>query len=70
MEWQNISEEAKRLIRKMLCYDPEQRLTAEEVLRDPWIVNLTSQKGFENPLIVETLKNLHAFNVYLRFLAL
>eukprot|EP01038_Epipyxis_sp_PR26KG_P006844 gene6844-9369_t len=36
--WQNVSNEAKDLIRRLLTYDPIQRITAEEALmRHPWI---------------------------------
>lgn len=30
--WDNISDSAKKLIREMLCTDPSQRLTAQQVL--------------------------------------
>lgn len=36
-EWKNISNEAKDLIKKMLIYDPNQRITAEAALNHPWI---------------------------------
>ncbi|ONK54798.1 uncharacterized protein A4U43_UnF11210 [Asparagus officinalis] len=39
-----VSREAKDLMRKMMCRDPERRLSAEAVLRHPWI------KSFENEL--------------------
>ncbi|KAG2683142.1 hypothetical protein I3843_10G019600 [Carya illinoinensis] len=35
--WPNISENAKDLVRKMLVRDPRKRITAHEVLCDPWI---------------------------------
>ncbi len=34
--WENISEEAKSLIRKMLTYDYKTRPSAEELLNDTW----------------------------------
>jgi len=43
--WDNISKEAKELIGKMLTIDPKKRITAEEVLKDPWITGASS-----NPL--------------------
>ena len=36
-EWDNISEDAKSLIKKMLT-DSTERITAEEVLKDPWVL--------------------------------
>lgn len=36
--WQQVSSEAKDLIKRLLTYDPNQRITAEEALmRHPWI---------------------------------
>lgn len=35
-EWQAISEEAKDLIRGLMCVDPKKRLTADEALAHPW----------------------------------
>lgn len=35
-EWQAISEEAKDLIRGLMCVDPKKRLTADQALAHPW----------------------------------
>ncbi|KAJ6799567.1 calcium-dependent protein kinase 26-like [Iris pallida] len=40
--WPVISESAKDLIRKMLCSQPSDRLTAHEVLCHPWICEMES----------------------------
>jgi calcium-dependent protein kinase len=36
-EFKNISQEAKDLIKKMLTYDLNARIGAEEALNHPWI---------------------------------
>lgn len=36
-DWENISEDAKDLIRSLLVIDPVERLTVDEALRSPWI---------------------------------
>lgn len=36
-EWSKTSDDAKSLIRGMLCKDPQKRLTAEQCLRHPWL---------------------------------
>lgn len=36
-EWESISDEAKDLVSRMLCYDPSNRITAQEILLHPWI---------------------------------
>ncbi|CAG2055297.1 unnamed protein product [Timema podura] len=40
-EWQNVSQDAKDLIRGMLCIDPTQRLTIDQVVRNKWIAQYT-----------------------------
>ncbi|GFQ01959.1 phosphoenolpyruvate carboxylase kinase 2 [Phtheirospermum japonicum] len=37
--FRSVSPEAKDLLRKMICRDVSRRLSAEQVLRHPWIVN-------------------------------
>lgn len=36
-EWQNVTEQAKELIRGMLNVDPVRRLTIDDVMANPWI---------------------------------
>lgn len=35
--WDNISDEAKDLVKKMLAHDQNDRLTAREALQHPWL---------------------------------
>jgi len=35
--WEDVSSEAKNLINKLLTYDPEKRINAEEAIQDVWI---------------------------------
>jgi calcium/calmodulin-dependent protein kinase I len=35
--WDNVSEEAKDLIRKLLVIDSDKRLSAEQILQHPWL---------------------------------
>jgi calcium/calmodulin-dependent protein kinase I len=37
--WDSVSDVAKDLISKLLCINREKRLSAEEVLKHPWLVN-------------------------------
>ena len=39
VQWNSISEDAKQLVRRMLYPDPSLRITAEEALRDNWILH-------------------------------
>lgn len=40
--WGSVSKEAQELIKKMLAKDPAQRITAAEILEDPWLVDKAS----------------------------
>jgi calcium-dependent protein kinase len=43
-EWNNISEEAKDLVRFMLVYEPSKRILASDALHHPWIKNHKDSK--------------------------
>ena len=36
-EWKNISKEAKYMIKKMLTFNPDERVSADVALNDQWI---------------------------------
>lgn len=42
--WDEISDEAKDLITKLLVKDPKQRLTAAQVLKHAWVISVASEK--------------------------
>lgn len=65
---ETISQEAKNFIRKMMEYDPHKRITAEQAIKDPWIVKNTDSATQEVPLIMSALENMRNFRVNLFFL--
>jgi len=54
-EWEGVSEEAKDLIRKMLIVDPAKRITAEEILKHPWILGIDQEPVDEELKVAEEL---------------
>jgi len=36
-EWQDVSQDAKDLIKGMLCTDPAKRLTIDQVVKNRWV---------------------------------
>lgn len=48
--WDDISEDAKNLIRRLLVVNPAERLTAEQVLQDNWIKTASSTRKLTNTL--------------------
>ena len=41
--WKNISSKAKEFIKKILKKDKEERITIEQILKDPWIENYVDE---------------------------
>ena len=42
--WDNVSENAKDLIKKLLVVEPEKRLSTEEILKHPWLTQTVHSK--------------------------
>ncbi|OMJ69612.1 hypothetical protein SteCoe_32610 [Stentor coeruleus] len=62
-EWEKISPDAKKLIQKMLEYDPKLRYSAKQALQDPWIISNTSANHSDNLFDASSLENLKGFRV-------
>ncbi|KAL9231786.1 hypothetical protein vseg_006961 [Gypsophila vaccaria] len=61
--WPLISDSAKDLIRKMLCPQPSERLTAHQVLCHPWICeNGVAPDRAIDPAVLSRLKHFSAMN--------
>jgi len=61
--WDNISNEAIDLIKKMLEIDPEKRYKAEDCLRHEWITKNNNHIDVEPKKIENCLSNLKNFRV-------
>lgn len=46
-EWQNVSDQAKKLIQGMLSVDPTKRFTIDQVMRNQWIAVSILQKQIQ-----------------------
>ena len=58
--WKNVSEDAKDLIRKLLKFDPAERISAEQALLHTWVKN-RAPRAPNVPLEAGHLDNLKAF---------
>ncbi len=58
--WDNVSPEAKDLIKKLLVVDPAQRLSAKEALRHEWV--LTSDDLLQKRDLTGTVEEMKRFN--------
>ena len=66
-EWQNVSEEAKNLVQKMIEKDTKKRITALEALQDKWF-KINKQKKTSNKLLAKNvLKNMKKFKKNKKF---
>lgn len=54
-QWDQVSKQAKSLIDKLLNMDPKKRISAEEALKDPWI--LDTKKNIKNENIELRIKS-------------
>lgn len=61
-EFKYVSKEAIDLLKKMLTYDPERRISAEEALRHPWITKKAHEE-IDNEATLNALTNLKNFNI-------
>nr|XP_043625566.1 calcium-dependent protein kinase 26-like [Erigeron canadensis] len=60
--WPHISDCAKDLVRKMLCLQPSDRLTAYEVLSHPWLCEIGVTPERLEPAILSRMKQFSAMN--------
>ena len=61
--WDEVSKEAKNLIKKMILTDPDKRITPSEALEDPWFkkINLEMNNIGKNLITVELIERLSSF---------
>lgn len=60
--WDQISEQAKNLIRKMLTVDFRKRIYAREALDHAWFKTASSEPTIDRNLMKDALDNLKGFN--------
>ena len=65
-EWDNISHDAKDLIKKLLIKDVNKRLSAKKALNHPWIVKNKNQVKIDNEKFKEIVKNLRNYSARLK----
>lgn len=63
-----VSNDAKNLIKKLLTYNPENRISAEEALKDPWLMKHNQLSS--EPLMNKALNNMKTFRVLILILLL
>lgn len=63
--WDNVSPEAKDLIKKLLVVDPSQRLTAADALKHAWV--LTNDDVLQKRDLTNTVEEMKRFNAKRKF---
>ena len=64
--WDQVSDQAKDLIRSMLVVDPKKRATCKEILKDPW---MTVDEPQKKPELEGFQKNMRVYNAKRKFKA-
>jgi calcium-dependent protein kinase len=59
-EFETVSQEAKTLIKKMMCKDVDKRVSAQEAINDDWFRKVMGSQ--ENEVSFKNLANLKNFN--------
>jgi calcium-dependent protein kinase len=59
-DWKAISEDAKELVRSLICKDPQERLTAAQAVQHPWI-SLKAPRAAPVPLQANFVDKLRVF---------
>lgn len=62
--WNNVSEPAKDLLKKMLEFEPNKRISAQEAIEHPWIINIKQKQitNIDKDYFSSVLKNIKDFN--------
>jgi calcium-dependent protein kinase len=67
-EFQHVSKEATSLLKKLLNYDPKQRINASTALDDPWIKKYRNKSTNVNKgKAIKVLEKLQNFKVFIHF---
>lgn len=61
--WESVSENAKDLLRRLLCRDPKARITPEQALAHPWLAG----KAPDHPINNEVLVRMRNFSALQKF---
>jgi len=59
--WLNVSDDAKKFIKRMMEIDQSKRITAAEALADPWFKKVMEKEDVDRPLAMQNLQNLKNF---------
>ena len=62
-EWEQVSSEAKDLVKKLLTYDSDKRISAHDALGHPWLKKMVKAEKVAKEVTIKTLKNLQNFRV-------
>jgi len=62
-EWKTVSNDAKMFVKKLLAYDPKERLSAQAALKDHWLRIMTRSNNVPHNHIVMSIRSFKHFRV-------
>lgn len=57
-EWERVSMQAKDVVRKLLCVDPHERMTIDELIKHPWLTEEAPNTLLQSPLYISNKAHL------------
>jgi calcium-dependent protein kinase len=62
-EWKNVSNDAKIFLKKLLAYNPKERVSAQAALKDSWLSIMTKSNNVPRNQIIRCINNFRFFKV-------
>ena len=60
-EWNKVSKEGKNMVKRLLTYEPKNRVTAREALQDKWILKYNVKQNLDVQTLIQAYDNIKKY---------